>query len=333
MTLYRSFRDEMMAGGAVGETPADPGPNRSVAVSSGLVILGLLIWLGITNVWSLVLVIGLLISVFLHEVGHFVTAGWAGMKRTQFFMGFGPKLWSTHRNGVEYGVRALPLGAFVRIVGMNNMDECDPADEPVAYRSKSYPRKLLVISAGSLMHMVIAFVLFFGVFATAGRYDETGRVRVVYDAAEDSPAERAGIQRGDVIVSVAGQPVTTRYEFIVQIVDRDGGDVVDVVYERDGVQRTVTVELIANPSNPDIGYIGLGTESAGYVRQSPIAAIGHGFADLGQTIVDSVSGVFVVLNPRNIVESVVSENPDPTTRPTTVIGATQFGGDVGRAKA
>ena len=87
--------------------------------------------------------------------------------------------------------------------------------------------------------------------------------------------------------------MTTRYEFIVQIVDRDGGDVVDVVYERDGVQRTVTVELIANPSNPDIGYIGLGTESAGYVRQSPIAAIGHGFADLGQTIVDSVSGVFV----------------------------------------
>ncbi|NBR18650.1 MAG: PDZ domain-containing protein, partial [Gammaproteobacteria bacterium] len=61
-------------------------------------------------------------------------------------------------------------------------------------------------------------------FVTAGRYDETGRVRVVYDAAENSPAERAGIQRGDVIVSVAGQPVTTRYEFIVQIVDRDAGD-------------------------------------------------------------------------------------------------------------
>lgn len=100
MTLYRSFRDEMMAGGAVGETPVDQGPKRSVALTSGLVILALLIWLGVTNVWSLVLVVGLLVSVFLHEVGHFVTAGWAGMKRTQFFMGFGPKLWSMTRKGV-----------------------------------------------------------------------------------------------------------------------------------------------------------------------------------------------------------------------------------------
>ena len=114
-----------------------------------------MVWLAITNIWSFVLVIGLLVSVFLHEVGHFVTAGWAGMKRTQFFMGFGPKLWSTHRNGVEYGVRALPLGAFVRIVGMNNLDPVEPGDEKVAYSSKPYRWRLLVITAGSIMHVII----------------------------------------------------------------------------------------------------------------------------------------------------------------------------------
>ncbi|MGA1407208.1 MAG: M50 family metallopeptidase [Ilumatobacteraceae bacterium] len=328
---YRRLRDNIGAGGDSSDAPVEE-QNRFTSIAVGLVIVGLLVWLGVSNPWSLVFVVGLIVSVFLHEVGHFVTARRTGMKVTQFFMGMGPRIWSTHRNGVEYGVRALPIGAYVRIVGMNNMDECEPADEPYAYRSKSYPRKLLVISAGSLMHMVIALALFFGVFATAGRYDETGRVRVVYDAAEGSPAERAGIQQDDVILSVAGQKVSTRYEFIVQIVDRDAGDIVDVVYERDGVQRTVTVELVANPRNPDIGYIGLGTESAGYVRQSPIGAIGHAFGDLGTTVVDSVSGVFVVLNPRNIVDSVVSENPDPTTRPTTVIGATQFGGDVGESE-
>ncbi|MFZ9818526.1 MAG: M50 family metallopeptidase [Ilumatobacteraceae bacterium] len=328
---YRRLRDNIVAGGDSSDAPVEE-QNRFTSIAVGLVIVGLLVWLGVSNPWSLVFVVGLIVSVFLHEVGHFVTARRTGMKVTQFFMGMGPRIWSTHRNGVEYGVRALPIGAYVRIVGMNNMDECEPADEPYAYRSKSYPRKLLVISAGSLMHMVIALALFFGVFATAGRYDETGRVRVVYDAAEGSPAERAGIQQDDVILSVAGQKVSTRYEFIVQIVDRDAGDIVDVVYERDGVQRTVTVELVANPRNPDIGYIGLGTESAGYVRQSPIGAIGHAFGDLGTTVVDSVSGVFVVLNPRNIVDSVVSENPDPTTRPTTVIGATQFGGDVGESE-
>ena len=120
-----------MAGGAVNDDPnADPSqPSQLTGVLSGLTVLALLIWLGISNVWSLVLVVGLLLSVFLHELGHFKTAGWAGMKRTQFFMGFGPKIWSTHRNGVEYGVRALPLGAFVRIVGMNNLDPVDEGDE------------------------------------------------------------------------------------------------------------------------------------------------------------------------------------------------------------
>ena len=328
---YRRLRDNLVAGGDTADSSKDE-QNRITSILVGVVILGLLVWLGASNPWSLVFVVGLIVSVFLHEVGHFVTARRTGMKVTQFFMGMGPRIWSTQRNGVEYGVRALPIGAYVRIIGMNNMDECDPVDEPVAYRSKSYPRKLLVVSAGSLMHMVIAFTLLFGVFVTAGRYDETGRVRVVFDAAENSPAQRAGIQRGDVIVSVAGQPVRTRYDFIVQVVDRNAGDVVDVVYERDGVQRTVPVELAANPSNPDIGYMGLATESTGYVRQSPIAAAGHGFVDLGHTIVDSVTGVFVVLNPRNIVRNVTADNPDPATRPTTVIGATQFGGDVGESE-
>ena len=126
-----------MAGGAVDEPGADrKSPRQSVAVLSGIAIVALLIWLGMSNKWSLLLVVGLLISVFLHELGHFATAGWAGMKRTQFFMGFGPKLWSTHRNGVEYGVRALPLGAFVRIVGMNNLDPVEAGDEDVAYSAK-----------------------------------------------------------------------------------------------------------------------------------------------------------------------------------------------------
>jgi membrane-associated protease RseP (regulator of RpoE activity) len=79
-------------------------------------MLALLVWLAFINIWTFVFVVGLLISVFLHEVGHFSTARWTGMKATQFFMGFGPRVWSRTRGEVEYGVRALPLGAFVRIL-------------------------------------------------------------------------------------------------------------------------------------------------------------------------------------------------------------------------
>ena len=186
-----------MAGGAVDDVEAAPkAPRQSVSVLSGIAVVALLIWLGMSNIWSLVLVAGLLISVFLHELGHFATAGWAGMKRTQFFMGFGPKIWSTHRKGVEYGVRALPLGAFVRIVGMNNLDPVEAGDEDVAYSSKPYRWRMLVITAGSLMHLIIAVVIMMFVYTTGGRYQDTGIVKV-YAITEESPAAFAGIGLGD----------------------------------------------------------------------------------------------------------------------------------------
>ena len=139
---------------------------------SGLVILGLLGWLAVANIWMFVFVIGILVSVFLHETGHFVTARMTGMKATQFFLGFGPRLWSFRRGETEYGVRALPLGAFVRIIGMSSLDEVPPADEARTYRQQSYPRRMLVISAGSLMHLLIAIVLLFTVFAVRGQFTE-----------------------------------------------------------------------------------------------------------------------------------------------------------------
>ena len=99
---YRRLRDNLVAGGDTADSSKDE-QNRITSVLVGIVILGLLVWLGVSNPWSLVFVVGLIVSVFLHEVGHFVTARRTGMKVTQFFMGMGPRIWSTHRNGVEYG--------------------------------------------------------------------------------------------------------------------------------------------------------------------------------------------------------------------------------------
>jgi hypothetical protein len=124
MNWYQKFRSEMAAGGAV-ESPDSPEVAPSGRLT-GLVMLALLVWLAFVNIWTFVFVMGLLVSVFLHEVGHFSTARWTGMKATQFFMGFGPRVWSRTRGEVEYGVRALPLGAFVRIIGMNNLDDVEP---------------------------------------------------------------------------------------------------------------------------------------------------------------------------------------------------------------
>ena len=118
-----------MAGGSVVEKDDDELVGGSRGALGVLGVVALIGVLGLFSIWWLVFVVGVLIAIFLHETGHFVTARWTGMKATQFFIGFGPRLWSFRRGETEYGVRALPLGAFVRIIGMNNMDEVDPGDE------------------------------------------------------------------------------------------------------------------------------------------------------------------------------------------------------------
>ena len=172
------IKNEMAAGGSVTEVTEEhkPSPFMTFGVlGAWVVLLGALAWY---RPWAFAFVVGVLVSIYLHEVGHFVTARRSGMKVTQFFMGMGPRLWSFKRGDIEYGVRALPVGAFVRIVGMNNLDETDPRDEPVTYRSKSYPKRMLVITAGSAMHMIIAVICIVGVYAFAGRVEEAGRVTV-----------------------------------------------------------------------------------------------------------------------------------------------------------
>ena len=297
-----------------------------------MVVVGLLAWLGVKNPWSLLFVVGLIVSVFFHELGHFVSARRSGMKVTQFYMGFGPRVWSTKRGEVEFGVRALPIGAFVRIVGMNNLDECDPADEPRAYRQQSFPKRIFVITAGSVMHMIIAAILFIGVYATAGRFGNTKELLVFSAPASGSPAEEIGLQDGDQILAINETEITSRSELIAAIVSYKPGDVVDVKIQRDGLVFSRQAKLISNPANPQIAFLGVSTDSYKYVQQNIFNAVGYGLADVVTTARASVAGVFVVINPANIVSNVVADRPDPLTRPTTVVGASQVGGEIGRSE-
>ena len=110
-----------------------------------------------------IFIVALLFSVMLHETGHFVMAKKFGMKVTRYFVGFGPTIWSTWRGETEYGIKALPLGGFVKIIGMHSLDEVDdPADEPRSFRRHPAWQRIVVLCAGSFMHFVLAFLLIFG---------------------------------------------------------------------------------------------------------------------------------------------------------------------------
>src|SRR6202044_3071307 len=92
----------------------------------------------------LVVVLLLVVMVMAHELGHFATAKLSGMKVTEYFLGFGPRLWSIRRGETEYGVKAIPAGGYVRITGMTMLETVAPEDEPRSYRQATFPRRILV---------------------------------------------------------------------------------------------------------------------------------------------------------------------------------------------
>src|SRR5450755_520207 len=172
-----------------------------------------------------IFVLALLISVMLHEAGHFLTAKKFHMKVTQFFVGFGQTIWSRRRGETEYGVKVLPLGGFVKITGMTALEDVDPADEPRSFRRQPGWQRVIVLAAGSFMHFVLAFVLLFGLAVGIGIQNTTtiGQVTscvpVSLKALEHanpctgsttpSPARQAGIRANDKVISIAGTPVSS----------------------------------------------------------------------------------------------------------------------------
>ncbi|HVM08144.1 MAG TPA: M50 family metallopeptidase [Acidimicrobiales bacterium] len=188
--------------------PTDPDETRKALIRLAIVVVGgLLLAARVGVIKTVLVVIALLVMIMLHEFGHFVAAKKGGMKVTEFFVGFGPRLWSIRKGETEYGVKALPLGGYVKIIGMHNLDRIeDPADEPRTYRQQPFPQRLGVAVAGSMMHFLIAIVLFAVINTMVGipqpslRVGEISRV-----TGERSPAEQAGFQVGDRIVSVDGQ--------------------------------------------------------------------------------------------------------------------------------
>ena len=218
--------------------------------AGGLALLGLLVFLGVyVSLIVLVVVLGVVLMLVLHELGHFATAKLTGMKASEFFIGFGPRIWSFKKGETEYGARILPLGAYVRIAGMSNLEEIPAAEEQRTYRSKPYRSRLLVAVAGSAMHFILAIVVLWVMFTAIGYYpidqrldpDEEYASWRVIRVIEDSPAEQAGLQSDDRIVaaqvsgseriSLANYKTTLAFvrqhpnENVTFFVDRDGREV------------------------------------------------------------------------------------------------------------
>ena len=253
-----------------GSRPAPDPPEYETGGLRLALLIGVVVLAGLAWGWPvLVMIFGIVVMIFLHELGHYVTAKWSGMKVTEFFIGFGPKIWSFQRGETEYGIKVIPAGAYVRIIGMNNLDDVDPGDEPRTYRQQSFSKRLLVVSAGSLMHFAQAFVLLvllLGVVGFPGRSIANPPDRApaweIDAVVADSAAQAAGLQEDDLIVAVDGEPVSRYDELSDALSAYDVGDEVSFTIERDGVERTVDAELRPRP------------EGEGGVAGSPFLGVG-----------------------------------------------------------
>ncbi len=231
--------------------------------------------------------VALLVSVMIHEAGHYLTAKKFGMKVTEFFVGFGKKIWSVTKGETEFGLKAIPAGGYCKIVGMTPREELSPADADRAFIKASVPQRLIVLGAGSFLHFVIGFVLLIVLFASVGITSLTNQVERVSECIPQtanevcsaksvpSPAKNAGIIAGDKIVKVNGLSYQEWSE-VVEVIRSSAGKQLDITIDRNGSLINILVTPASRElDGKEIGVLGV-VNQVGTITYGPLTAIAKG---------------------------------------------------------
>ncbi|MDQ3385969.1 MAG: RIP metalloprotease [Actinomycetota bacterium] len=269
---------------------------RLAMVVAGTIAIGVL-----GSFTTLAVVAALIFMIFMHELGHYLTAKWAGMKVTEFFIGFGPRLWSFRRGETEYGLKLIPAGAYVRIIGMSNVEEVPPEDEAKTYRQKSYPRRLSVAVAGSTMHFLMAITLMFGLLVFNGEPAPVDSDRWAVGAVTgDSPAADAGLVPGDRIVGVDGDDVEG-FPALSERLRAQPGQIVSIDVIRDGARMTLDATLAdVHPiTGEEVGFLGVGPRYE-MVKLNPLRGAVEAVERTGTTMWQSVTALGAFFSPSGI---------------------------------
>jgi membrane-associated protease RseP (regulator of RpoE activity) len=283
---------------------------------------------------GLFIAVGLVFSILVHEAAHLGAAKAFGMRATEFFAGFGPKLWSFTRGETEYGVKALMLGGYVKITGMHPGEEIDPELEDRTYRAAPFWKKSTVVLAGIVANLVFALVMIYGILLYTGVTELTSTINEVVattDEGEPTAASLAGLEDNDVIVSYDGIEVEAWDPFRDYVRARPGVPI-ELGVDRSGE----LLSLVITPGEREIdgevtGYMGI-APTLEAVSLGPVQAVGEAWSVFWEQTGATVTGLGQLLNPVNLLslvgDIVDGDVPPPEQRPTTVVGIVAAGDEI-----
>ena len=283
---------------------------------------------------ALIVIVGFVLILLLHEAGHLVAAKILDIKATKYFLGFGPTIWSFQYGETEYGIKAIPAGGYVRIIGMNYLEEVDPIDEHRTYRSRPFRQKTLVVMSGIATHFALALILLWIANVLVGTPDrenpmlEIARVIEFTDAGLPTPAITSGIREGDRIISIDGEDITS-WSNLSEKLNNKPDQIIDIVLSRNNSILAVNTRLASSTdlaTGTQVGFLGV-TPKLRKNRDNPITGIFTSTRDL--ILLTKLSGLGIwefVSNFNNFSRAVVTNDDSlDTIRPVSVIGIAQFG--------
>jgi membrane-associated protease RseP (regulator of RpoE activity) len=305
------------------------------------IVVGLFIAAGL-SAW-LIVVGAIIVMVMVHELGHFATAKWAGMKVTEYFVGFGPRLWSVRKGETDYGFKPILLGGYVKIIGMTSAEEVHPDDEPRSYRQQPFGKRIIVASAGSFMHFVMAFMLLWVAIVAFG-VGQPNRVEVAGFVPGITAAQHAGLQPGDQITAVNGHQLGSNAPTqLTGVINRSANQSVVLTVDRNGTTMNVTVVPTAghktntgvgeapgpNAKGQTVGLLGISEDSA-RTGEGPVRALGTAGRALGSITAATVTAVPHAFS--NAFHSLTNSQDAAQTaqsgdRPQSIVGASRYAVD------
>lgn len=307
----------------------------------------------IGSLWGIgAILLGVVVSVALHELGHFLPAKHFGALVPEFSVGFGPALWKREHKGTVYVIRAFPLGGYVRILGMYgpgsatrkrrrangkptyaeeariaSREEIPPGMEDRAFYRLSWWRKAIVMLCGPLVNLGLALVFLMGAMIGVGSPAPSLTLESVSPSVATvtgevpGPAREAGLQAGDVIEAVNGQTITEWTHF-QELVAASGGEEMDVTYRREGHSTHVRLRASATPQ----GTYVLGVVSALEYRRARLSDTVTAYAHLASGTASAI--LRLPMAAWNVGESLLTGSERDGAGLMSIVGVGRIAGEV-----